>query len=90
MERSVDRESGKHLHHQWEMKRDKMAIRNPAWNEYVQNVAAKAAEALGIKPDAGAVKAELASIRLWTAGACLAPYKEYVNWPRPGFNLSLT
>ena len=53
-------------------------------------MSAKAAEALGLKPDAGAVKAELASARLWTAGACLAPYKEYVNWPRLGFNPSLT
>ena len=90
MERSVDRESGKYLHHQWEMKTDKLAIRNPARNEYVQKVAAKAAEALGIKSDARAIKAELKGARLWTVGACLVPYREYVSWPRPGFNLSLT
>ncbi|CAD6588710.1 MAG: hypothetical protein ASARMPRED_003700 [Alectoria sarmentosa] len=58
------------------MKTDKLAIRNPARNEYVQKVAAKAAEALGIKSDARAIKAELKGARLWTVGACLVPYRD--------------
>lgn len=62
------------------MKTDKLAIRNPAWNKFVQRIAIKAAEDLGIKSDAEIVRAKIDRVCLWAVAASLTPYKECVDW----------
>lgn len=59
-------------------------IRNPAWNNFVQRIAVKAAKDLGIMSDGGPVKAEIDRARLWTVGASLPPYKKCVRRPDLG------
>lgn len=82
--RGPGRDAGKVLHNQWEMKPENLDIPNPAWNEFVQGIAIKAAEDMGIREDARAVRAELDSARLWAVQACLTPYKECVTGSYPG------
>ncbi len=79
VEKSVFWGPKKPLLNQWEMKADNLNIRNPAWSKFVQRAAVKAAGDLGIKSDAGAVKANFVKARVWASDACLPPYKEYVN-----------
>lgn len=85
-EKSVNRDPGKNsekfLHNQWEMKTDKLDVRNPAWNKFVQGVATKAAEDMGVRSYMGAIRADMNEARLWAVGACMAPYKEYFDWLR--------
>ena len=54
-------------------------IRNPAWNNFVQRIAVKAAKDLGVNLDGGLVKAEIDRARLWTVGASLSPSKECIH-----------
>lgn len=79
VKKSVAGESEYHLENRWELKSDDIKVRNPAWTKFVQNIAVKAAKELGIKPDAGAVKAEISKAYFQAAGAHVPPYKEYVN-----------
>ena len=82
VEKCLDRISGTSgtcLHNQWELRTGNFDIRNPAWNNFVQKIAGRAAKDLGIKADAGTVKADMDRVRLWAAGACLSPYKECVH-----------
>ena len=91
IERSVDEvsDSGKYLPHQWEVKPRNFEIRNPAWHKFIEKVTIKANRDMGIKADAGPLKASKASrlLRLWASGACLTPSKEYSYWPHPGYFL---
>lgn len=80
MQKSVDKDSENSLHNQWEMGLDSLDVRNPTWNKYVQKIAIKAAGELGITHDARVVKADMDRAHLWAVGACLPPYKEYVDW----------
>lgn len=84
MVKSIDRQSGGYLQDQWEVKTGRIDIRNPAWDLFVQRIAIKASQDLGVKADGGAVKAEMNKLRLWAVGASLAPYMECVYWPDPG------
>ena len=83
VEKCVDRlsgESGNYLYNQWEMRSGDFGIRNPAWNNFVQKIAGRAAKDLGVKADAsGPVRAEMSTVRLWKVGACLQPCKECVH-----------
>ena len=79
IQKSIDRESGKHLHNQWEMKSDGVTIRNPAWNKFVRQVAVKVTSDLGIVPDASKVKVEFDRFRLWAVGACIPSHKQWVS-----------
>ena len=74
--KSVD--GGSALIGQWEMKNGNIQMRNPAWYPFVQKIAVRAAEYLGINSDAGAVGAKLVKARLLTAGASMPPHKEWV------------
>lgn len=76
--KSVDRGSGKCVHNQWEMKSDSVSMHNPAWNEFVQEIAVKAARDLGTQSDAGEVAAKLAKAYLWAADARMPPHKAWV------------
>ena len=82
IEMSVDEmsDSGKSLPNQWDVKPKNFDIRNPYWHKFVEKVAIKANKDMGVKPDAGPLKASKASsrLRLWTGGACLPPHKEYI------------
>lgn len=81
MEKSPDRISGKKgkwLHNQWEIRNGKFDVGNPAWNGFVGKVAGRAVEDLGVKADAGIVKADMERVRLWKVGACLPAHKECV------------
>ena len=75
--KSVDR--GSALHGQWEMESDNIRCFNPAWNGFVQKIAVRAARDLGTKSDDGAVEAKLVKARIWTADACMPPYKKWVG-----------
>ena len=79
VEKAVDRKSGKYLHNQWEMKKDNLMIRNPAWNEFVQRITVKAAEDLGIKTDVGTVKADMDRAHLSAVGGSIQPYDGYFS-----------
>ena len=87
IERSVDEtsDSGRPLPNQWEVMPKNFDIRNPDWHKFVERVAIKATKDMGVKPDAGPLKASKGSrLRLWTSGACLPPHKEYIYWLYPG------
>ena len=94
MEKCVDRQSGKageYLYHQWKMRRGSFELRNPAWNNFVQRIAGRAAKDLGVKADAaGPVRAEMDRVRLWKVGACLSPCKECVYLARYGLMNALS
>ena len=90
MKKSVDSESGKYLHNQWKMNKDRIDVRNPAWNTIVWEIAMKAARDLGIKPDAGAVKVDLEMAYFWAVGVFLPLFKEYISRKIPGVYFSLT
>ena len=89
IEKSVNKLSGpkKYLPNQWEVKPQSFDIRNPAWSKFVEMITIKASKDMGIKPDAGSLKASMASVRLWASGACLPPSIEYSYWPYPGYFL---
>ena len=88
IERSVDEtsDSGRVLPSQWEVMPKNFDIRNPNWHKFVEKVAIKATRDMGIKPDAGPLKASKVGrrLRLWATGACLPPSKEYIYWPYSG------
>ena len=88
IQRSVDEmsDSERVLPNQWDVMPKNFDIRNPDWHRFVERVAIKANQDMGIKPDAGSLKVSKASgrLRLWASGACLPPSKEYIYWPYPG------
>ena len=77
------RPDGKFLYNQWEVGADKLAIRNPAWNGFVQRIAVKAVGDLGIELEGGVVEAIMDRAWIWAVGACRLSYSanyECVNW----------
>lgn len=75
---------GEYLHNQWEMRSGNFDIRNPAWNNFVQRIAVRAAKDLGVKAGAGLVKTDMDRVRLWAVGASPPPYRECVHLPDLG------
>ena len=87
IERSVDEtsDSERPLPNQWEVMPKNLDIRNPDWHKFVERVVIKANKDMGIKPDAGPLKASYGRrLRLWATGACLPPSKEYIYWSYSG------
>lgn len=66
------------------MKTGTFELRNPAFNKFVQRIAVKAAQDLGLKANGGPVVAEIDRLRLWAGGAYLPPFKECVRGLDPG------
>lgn len=81
VEKGMDKVSGTSLSKQWEMRKENIMIRNPAWSKFVGRIAAKAAQDLGVKWKPGTLKAKINRAHLSTVGACTQPYEEYVNRP---------
>ena len=70
---------GSTLHRQWEMKSDNLLLRSPAWNDFVQRIAVKAAHDLGTKSDDGAVEAKLVKARIWASEASMPPHEKWAD-----------
>ena len=62
----------------WEISGDAVHFHNPYWQEFLDGIVAKAADALGMPRGRGTVRAELYKMLIYSAGGMFKEHQEYV------------